>query len=79
MTVRNNASRADLSERSETLSRQFLGVPYGANTLIGSANESEQLVVELEKVDCFTYADYVEALKRANDRDGFIDRLIEVR
>ena len=79
LTVRNNASSAGLSERSETVSRQFLGVPYGANTLIGSANESEQLVVELQKVDCFTYADYVEALKQANDREEFIDRLIEVR
>ena len=79
LTVRNNAPGAGLSERSETVSRQFLGVPYGANTLIGSANESEQLVVELQKVDCFTYADYVEALKRADNREEFIDRLIEVR
>ncbi len=30
-------------------------------------------------MDCFTYADYVEALKRANDREEFIDSLIEVR
>ena|ERR1700736_4758939 len=79
LTVRNNASSAGLSQRSESLSRQFLGVPYGANTLIGSANEPEQLVVELQRVDCFTYADYVEALKRAKDREEFIDRLIEVR
>ena len=61
------------------MSRQFLGVPYGANTLIGSVNEPEQLVVELQKVDCFTYADYVEALKRAGDRQEFIDSLVNVR
>jgi hypothetical protein len=79
LAVRNNASSAALSQRSELLSRQFLGIPYGANTLIGSANEPEQLVVELQKVDCFTYADYVEALKRAKDRDEFINRLVEVR
>jgi N-acetylmuramoyl-L-alanine amidase-like protein len=79
LTVRNNDSRAGLSERSETVSRQFLGVPYGANTLIGSATEPEQLVVELQRVDCFTYADYVEALKRADDRAKFIDGLVEVR
>ncbi|MET0996592.1 MAG: DUF1460 domain-containing protein [Mycobacterium sp.] len=78
LTVRNNASSAGLSERSEIVSRQFLGVPYGANTLIGSANESEQLVVELQKVR-FTYVDYVEALKRAGDREEFVDSLIEVR
>ena len=76
LSVRNSANPAD---RSETLSRQFLETPYGANTLIGSATEPEQLVVELEKVDCFTYADYVEALKRADARDKFIDALIRVR
>jgi Protein of unknown function (DUF1460)/Transglycosylase SLT domain len=79
LTVRNSASPAGLSERSETVSRQFLGVPYGANTLGGSATEPEQLVIELQKLDCFTYAHYVEALKRAKNREEFIDRLIEVR
>ena len=79
LTFKNKAPGAGLSERSDTVSRQFLGIPYGANTLIGSANDSEQLVVELQKLDCFTYADYVEALKRAGDPDEFIDRLIQVR
>lgn len=57
----------------------FLGTPYGANTLIGSVSEPEQLVVELTRVDCFTFADYVEALKRAGNRDEFITALKEVR
>nr|WP_231976729.1 DUF1460 domain-containing protein [Mycobacterium sp. E740] len=61
------------------MSRQFLGTPYGADTLVGSATEQEQLVVELEKVDCFTFADYVEAAKRAANRDEFIAGLTEVR
>ena len=61
------------------ISAGFLGTPYGADTLIGSATEPEQLVVDLERVDCFTYADYVEALKRAHDRDGFLAGLAEVR
>ncbi|WP_235666536.1 DUF1460 domain-containing protein [Mycolicibacterium chitae] len=78
-----------MSERSaQTLDRmlaapdpsgEFLGIPYGADTLIGSATEPEQLVVDLERVDCFTYADYVEALKRAEDRDGFLDALRQIR
>ena len=70
---------ADMSRRAEALSRQFLGTPYGADTLVGSATEPEQLVVELEQMDCFTFADYVEALKRAENRDEFIDALIAVR
>jgi len=79
LTVRRDVAPADLSERSDALSRQFLGTPYGATTLIGSETVPEQLVVELEKVDCFTYVDYVEALKRAENREEFIDALIEVR
>jgi hypothetical protein len=64
---------------SDAVSGQFLGTPYGANTLIGSAEAPEQLVVDLERVDCFTYADYVEALKRAGDRTQFIDSLVNIR
>ena len=67
------------SARADRLSAQFLGTPYGANTLIGSANVPEHLVVELARVDCFTYADYVEALKRAHSRDEFVASLIDVR
>ncbi|WP_234806136.1 DUF1460 domain-containing protein [Mycolicibacterium celeriflavum] len=64
---------------SDTISRLFLDTPYGADTLVGSASEPEKLVVELSSVDCFTYADYVEALKRAGNRDEFIAALVEVR
>lgn len=67
------------SPTPELVSRQFLGTPYGANTLVGSADKPEELVVELQKVDCFTYADYVEALKRADTRDEFLESLIDVR
>lgn len=61
------------------ISARFLGTPYGAHTLIGSATEPEELVVNLERVDCFTYADYVEAFKRAHDRDQFLAGLTDVR
>lgn len=68
------------SDRSSAaVSGEFLGTPYGANTLVGSADVPEELVVELQRVDCFTYADYVEALKRAGNRDEFINSLIAVR
>lgn len=69
----------DAGARSDAVSRQFLGTPYGAHTLIGSDTEPEQLVVDLQQVDCFTYADYVEALKRSDDRDEFLARLVDVR
>ena len=67
------------SAPAAVLSQQFLGTAYGANTLIGSQQEPEQLVINLERVDCFTFADYIEALKRAQSRDQFIDALTAVR
>lgn len=79
LAARNKVTDSDPSARAEILSRQFLGTPYGANTLVGSATLPEEVVVELQRVDCFTYADYVEALKRAGDRDQFIESLIKVR
>ncbi len=79
LTVARDTSGANPAERSERLSRQFLGTPYGADTLVGSATVPEQLVAELERVDCFTLADYVEALKRSTSRDQFVNALIRVR
>ncbi len=79
LAAKRDAAGTDPSAQSAALSRQFLGTPYGASTLIGSATDPEQLVVDLEKVDCFTYADYVEALKRSDNREQFVDALINVR
>ncbi|MFQ6325366.1 DUF1460 domain-containing protein [Nocardia sp. CWNU-33] len=66
-------------EQIEVLSRQFLGTPYGANMLVGSASKPEQLVIDFRRVDCFTYLDYVEALSRSTDRSQFVTNLIETR
>lgn len=79
LTARNSDVTADPAQRSEFVSRQFLGIPYGANTLVGSESVPEELVVDLDSVDCFTYADYVEALKRSANRDEFIAALTNVR
>lgn len=65
--------------RAERLSRAFLGTPYGADTLVGSATEPERLVADLERVDCFTLVDYVEALKRSRTRADVVDALATVR
>ncbi|MGK8520240.1 DUF1460 domain-containing protein [Nocardia asteroides] len=70
---------ATKAELIELLSRPFLGTPYGANMLVGSATEPEQLVIDFRRVDCFTYLDYVEAMSRSTDRDQFTANLIETR
>ncbi|MEV6061232.1 N-acetylmuramoyl-L-alanine amidase-like domain-containing protein [Nocardia asteroides] len=69
-------SRAELLAR---LSARLLGTPYGANMLIGSATEPEQLVIDLRRVDCFTYLDYLEAASRSADRDQFTANLVATR
>lgn len=66
-------------ELIDLLSSRFLGTPYGADMLIGSASQPEQLVIDMRRVDCFTYLDYVEALSRSTDRDQFVANLIETR
>ncbi|WP_228781150.1 DUF1460 domain-containing protein [Nocardia cyriacigeorgica] len=79
LAVRAGAATQSKGELIELLSRQFLGTPYGANMLIGSAIEPEQLVVDFRRVDCFTYLDYVEALSRSTTRDEFLTNLIQTR
>lgn len=73
------AARTTAQADPDALSAQFLGTPYGANTLVGSETVPEELVVDLDEVDCFTYADYLEALKRAGNRDEFVEALTDVR
>ncbi len=66
-------------ERIEYLSEQFLGTPYEEATLIGSPDVPEKLVVCLRAVDCFTYIDYVEAMRSSSSFEGFKEQLRAVR
>ncbi len=50
-------------EQIEFLSRQFLGIPYKENTLIGSMNTTEIFVINLESVDCLTFIEDIEAMR----------------
>ncbi|MCP2297907.1 Protein of unknown function (DUF1460) [Nocardia amikacinitolerans] len=79
LALRATVPGATKGELIELLSSRFLGTPYQANMLVGSATQPEQLVVDLRQVDCFTYLDYVEALTRSADRDQFVANLIETR
>lgn len=66
-------------ELIELLSARFLGTPYGANMLVGSADRPEELIVDLRRVDCFTFLDYVEALTRSTTRAEFVANLVDTR
>ena len=47
--------------------------------MIGDQNTDEQLVIKLGELDCFTYLDYVEALRKSEQLDDFKDNLIQTR
>lgn len=79
LAMRAAAGVRSTGELIELLSSQFLGTPYGADMLVGSATRPEQLVIDFRRVDCFTYLDYVDALSRSTDRDEFVANLIATR
>ncbi len=63
----------------KNVSYQFLGTPYAANKLIGSPTEPEKLVIDFSGLDCFTFLDYVESLRKSNDQNDFVKNLIQTR
>lgn len=85
-----NKLNALLKKRSETsdhekgaligfLSEAFLGTPYQANMLQGSDKTPEKLIIDFRGLDCFTYLDYVEALRKSTSPKEFINNVIKTR
>lgn len=68
-----------LGEQNRLISSTFLGTPYAANRLQGSASTPEKLVIDFTGLDCFTYLDYVEALRKSSTRTDFINNLVQTR
>jgi len=66
-------------KRVTFISAAFLETPYLANSLIGTAETAERFVLRLDGVDCFTLLDYVEALRRTSNFDGFQETLRRIR
>lgn len=79
LALRASAPGLGRGDLVELLSRRFLGTPYGANMLVGSASRPEQLVVDFRRVDCFTYLDYATALADSTTRDEFVANLVRTR
>ncbi|QZI70384.1 DUF1460 domain-containing protein [Pseudomonas protegens] len=79
LKVRQQAGAQSTGQLSEQISRAFMHTPYAANMLQGSATLAEKLVVDFRGLDCFTYLDYVEALRKSTDQDSFIKNLIQTR
>lgn len=67
------------SERITYISSRFLDTPYKAGTMKGTPDEKEELIIRLDGMDCFTFLDYVEALRLSKNPNDFIFNLKKVR
>lgn len=66
-------------QRIKRLSLLFIGLSYKKNTLIGSKDTKEVFVINLKEVDCFTFLDYIEAMRISTSYREFENNLIRVR
>ncbi|AUH53630.1 DUF1460 domain-containing protein [Chromobacterium sp. ATCC 53434] len=57
----------------------FLGNAYFPSRLIGSNHADEKLVVDFGRLDCFTYLDYVESLRRSSSIHNFVENVMFTR
>jgi hypothetical protein len=77
--INESSKLKDLTKRIDFLSGKFLNVDYQGSTLIGSISTPEVFVIDLEGVDCFTYIDYVEAMRLSRSFPEFKENLRTVR
>ena len=69
----------DIGARINFLSRLFLDVDYKESTLTGNINTPEVFIINLQGVDCFTFIDYIEAMRLSSSFPEFRDNLKKVR
>lgn len=77
--IREASKIPDRGERIDSLSRHFLGLAYEDATLIGDVNTPESFVINLGGVDCFTFIDYVEAMRLSGSFSKFAENLQKIR
>ena len=76
--LKTNHAKSD-AEKIDIISSYFLDTPYVADRMVGSNDMKEELVIDLEGLDCFTYLDYLEAFRRSTNEAEFIQNLEKVR
>lgn len=73
------ADIAHPGKRIDFLSKQFLGTKYKEATLTGDADTPEVFVINLEALDCLTFIEYIEAMRRSVSFAEFRKNLMRVR
>jgi hypothetical protein len=69
----------DAGSRINFISGRFLNTAYRESTLIGDKNTPEVFVINLEGVDCFTFIDYIEAMRLSGSFSEFRENVKKVR
>lgn len=77
--IREAAKIADPGQCIAFISAYFHNTPYRESTLVGSEHQEEELVIDLSGMDCFTFLDYVEALRHSGSSTEFPEALKRVR
>ncbi|UCE78467.1 MAG: DUF1460 domain-containing protein [Nitrospiraceae bacterium] len=63
----------------EYIAQQFLDLPYKESSLIGDDHTEEVLVIDFSGVDCFTFIDYIEAMRMSESFEAFPEHLTRIR
>lgn len=69
----------DAGPRIEFLSGFFIGLEYKESTLFGNISAAEVFVINFSGVDCFTFIDYIEAMRLSDSIESFRKNLKQVR
>jgi len=69
----------DAGSRIEFLSGFFIGLEYKESTLLGNISTAEVFVVNFSGVDCFTFIEYIEAMRLSDSFESFLRNLKQVR
>ncbi|MCI4624911.1 MAG: DUF1460 domain-containing protein [Candidatus Magnetoovum sp. WYHC-5] len=69
----------DIGEKIDFLSSKLLNTSYVNPTLIGDKDTKERLVINLNEMDCFTFIDYIEAMRISKSYVEFKKNLISLR
>ena len=69
----------DSGRRIDFLSKHFLKTGYKESTLIGDINTPEVFVINLAWVDCLTFIEYIEAMRRSGSFKEFRENLRRAR
>ncbi|MEW6570445.1 MAG: N-acetylmuramoyl-L-alanine amidase-like domain-containing protein [Nitrospirota bacterium] len=77
--IRQASEIEDAGTRIDFLSGGFLNLPYQESTLIGDIKTPEVLIINLKGVDCFTFLDYVEAMRLSHSFTEFKKNLRRIR